>query len=231
MDGTAQNSDQPVQPAPSKRHIFDIWFRDRLCPVYDIQGKEHNHGKWNGEPATWWVDIGVEVAKNTGVRIENLVEYHNKSIARPCWDIRIKEINHYKVKWDEDRWSSNTSCEMWANGKLIYGFVVRDIEFAMAKAQVLMIQLTEHPFNFFDQKKEEGRKIWWYYEPGNIKIRPDYATMDKETWWKKYHERAQRPGEDDEFENWEDRMGDYKTDDLINWGDALSDQHIYWFRK
>lgn len=221
-----------------KRHIFDAYYRDRLCPVYDIEGKEHGWGKWNGQPATWWIDIGGEIAKGTGVVQEHLVEYHNSQINRPCWDIRVKETNSYKVKWDEDRWSKGCSCEMWANGKLIYKFYTRDIEFAMAKAAVLTVQLMEHSFNFLEQEKERGRKIWWYnlpatilngYEPGEVRIKPDYTTLSRDEWWAEYIKRSVVQGDD--MDRSQERVQERRMDDEINWGDALSDQHINWFRK
>ena len=38
------------------RKIFDILIRDKPYTVYDIEGYEHEYGKWNGCPTTWWLD-------------------------------------------------------------------------------------------------------------------------------------------------------------------------------
>ena len=106
----------------------------------------------------------------------------------------------------------------------------------------MQVVLTEHPFNFLEPFKEQGRKIWWYglpatigtteYESWNILIIPDYTTgVDKENWWKLFKERRSNIGEivDEDDIPVYDKEDDYK--DYINWGDAFSDKHIDWFRN
>ena len=224
-----------------KRKIFEIKVRDNMYPVYDIRGKEHNWGKWNGQPNSWWVDMGRhEVGENgTAVWKEDLVEFHNKDVSRESWDIRFKENNSMKYKWDEVRWYRNVTCEMWSNNKLIYQFTTRDIEYAMSKAQVMMVQLSEHSYNFFNPEEERGRKIFFHglpatiqpseYRPWEISIYPDLTTMSEDEWWSEYKKRSVNYREDEEWQD--DTIEEYKGCGYINWGDAFSDGHIWWFRK
>ena len=139
---------------------------------------------------------------------------------------------------------------MWCNGKLVYEFGTtggnRGMQFAMAKVQYMQVVLSEHPYNFFDPQTENGRKICWYGLPATVKVKshgweigivPDYtAGLSKEEWWKELRRRESKytnPDDGDkqmdEIEREEER--EYEKDDYINWGDAFSDQHIYWFRK
>jgi len=226
-----------------KRKIFEIKVRDNLYPVYDIPGKEHNWGKWNGEPATWWVDMGGHQAivnvDGTVEQKENLVEFHNKSVSRTSWDIRFKENNSMKYKWDEVRWHKNVTCEMWSNNKLIYEFTTRDIEYAMAKAQVMMVQLTEHSYNFFNPEENRGRKIYFHglpatiqpseFHPWEITIYPDLTVMSENEWWSEYKKRDATYKDDEE--EIEGSIEQFKGCGYIHWGDAFSDGHIWWFRK
>jgi len=219
------------------RQLFEVVIRDKKYDVYSIEGKEHQG--YNDMPKTWWLYFTDKVPEGTlpPIDSDHFVPY-SSSIERSCWDIRFKVVNTHKVKWDEDRFSYHTNCEMWWNGKLIYSFRSGKIEFSMAKAQYLMVALAEHPYNFFEQEKENGRKIWWYNlpafvkpsdsYPGEIGIIPDYSEIPKEEWWKIYKERSFRP--DDDFPSF-DREEEGYNSDFINWGDAFSDGHINWFRN
>ena len=68
-----------------------------------------------------------------------------------------------------------------------------------------------------------------------IAIIPDYtAGLNKEQWWAELSKREKNLGEEkyDEMKDVEEE--DFKESmqsDYINWCDALSDQHINWFRK
>ena len=43
-----------------------------------------------------------------------------------------------------------------------------DIEYGFAKAQTLITDMEEHPFNFANPEEEIGRKIWYNNEPASI---------------------------------------------------------------
>lgn len=171
-----------------------------------------------------------------GIKTELLVPY-TPWIERFCWDIKIYQRNSTKEKWNRTTFRSQTVCEMRCNGTLVYDFTTigndNGMSFAFAKAQYLQTILTEHPFNFLDPETEQGREILFYGLPAKVEIRqgyekwkinicPLYTKHTKEDWWKLLIERS--AASDEDKEDWEE----YKESDYINWGDALSDQHIKW---
>lgn len=222
---------------------------DKYYDVYSINDKKHDG--LNGEPDTWWVYFSDKIPDGQELPDINSPywEPYSKSMQRHVWDIRIKQRNSTKEKWGSTNFRNSTNVEMYCNGKLFYSFGTiggdSGISYAMAKVQYMMVKMGEHSFNFFEPEKENGRKIWWYnlpativvstYNAWEIRIRPDYTTgFTKEEWWKEYKNRQEKalspqnifvdPDDIDDDE-------DYEYDDLINWGDALSDGNIWWFRE
>lgn len=231
------------------RKIFTILIRDREYDVYDIPGKEKDEG--NGEPATWWLYYADRLPEGTLPPIDSDNWHHwHASIQRHCWEIKFKQTNSTKVKWDDLHFRSHTHVEMWCNGKLFYSFGTTGtdsgLSFAMAKVQYLQTALSEHCFNFYDPHSENGRKIFWYglpalvkvwreNEPWEIGIIPDYtAGLNKQEWWREYNRRKANIGAekyDDMADIERENDTEAEQEDFINWGDAFSDQHINWFRK
>lgn len=232
------------------RKIFPVTINDKIYYVYDIEGKKHE--PQNGEPDTWWLYFSSKLPEGTipPIDSESWVPYHC-SIQRLNWNITFKQTTTTKEKWGDIHFRSSTYCEMWCNNKLVYAFPTtggdRGMAFAMAKAQYLQTMLCEHPYNFLDAEVENGRKICWYGLPATIKVKsstweigviPDYtAEFNKDEWWAELERKEKKwtgPDENDDKEmremDDEDRKED-KNNDYINWGDALSDQHIDWFRK
>lgn len=218
-----------------------------MRPVFDIEGKEH--GGYNDTPKTWWLYMGPDLIDGVIPQLDShdLIAY-SCSIIRCLWEFSIKQNQYSKHKWDEIDIRSSITVEMKCNGKVVYVFSSggKYLYYAMAKIQVLQVQLSEHPFNFFEPETEQGRLIYFYglpakvrlsYTPGEIHIEADYtAGVDKNTWWKEYASRRTVMGnkkEDrvhDEADDQED-TDEYMGRDSINWGDALSDGNIDWFRK
>lgn len=229
------------------RKIFTVWIHEKPYDVYDIDGKEH--GGWNGEPKTWWLYYSDRMPDGASppVDSEHWHAFH-ASINRRVWDIQIKQRNTTKYKWDETQFRNNTWVEMRCNGRLVYDFGTTGndsgLAFAMAKVQYLMVHMSEHPYNFFEPEKENGRKIYWKGLPATIRVKgntwevmiiPDYTCgYTREQWWKELENRESKlpPKRDDDFDeiDKEDKQ-EAMRDDAINWGDALSDQYIDWFRK
>lgn len=211
---------------------------------YDVWNLEKEHPGWNGEIKTWWLYFSDRMPDNI-MPPEDSEHFHpfTKGVERHCWSIVIKEKNHSKIKWDDLRINSSVWCEMYCNNKLIYEFAAGDFDFAMAKAQHLKVILMEHPYNFFNPQENEGRRIFWYGLPALVKVKtasweilivPDYEDgLDKEAWWKEYRRRKSKIGaynhEFDDIEN--EELDEDERDGYINWGDALSDKHIDWFRE
>lgn len=234
------------QQTGKMRKVFTVVIYDKEHDVWDIEGKEMDCG--NGEPLTYWVYMGDKLPDGIAPPIDsdNWVHFH-ASIERHLWDIKFTQKNTTKEKWGSLHFRNHTQVEMWCNKKLIYSFgttgTANGLSFAMAKVQYLQTILSEHPYNFFDAKSNEGRKICWYGLPATVQVRtdgweiaiiPDYeAGLTKDDWWKELASRKKKFSklneEDAEMEredNEEDEIYGY-----INWGDALSDQYIDWFRK
>ncbi len=117
--------------------------------------KEKEHTGWNGEPKTWWLYYSDRLPDGLTppTDSEHFVPWHNW-ILRRVWEIKFKDNNTSKFKWDEWSFSHNVTCEMWCNNKHIYSFTCRDMDFAFAKAQYLKVHMSEHPYDFFNQEKE-----------------------------------------------------------------------------
>ena len=232
------------------RKAFEVYINNKTYDVYDIEGKEH--GGYNDTPKTWWVYYSDRLPEGTLPPIDS-DSWHPYCVGtkRLCWDIRMKQTNSTKHKWGELQFNNHTHVEMWCNGKLIYSFGTFGTSFAFAKIQYLQTMLMEHPYNFLDSHKEQGRKIYWYGLPATVDVKkhssweigivPDYTDgLTKEQWWKEYNNRRKKLGNtkkaewdlneetDEEIDN-EEASEDMKND-YINWGDALSDQYIDWFR-
>ena len=239
------------------RRIFDIHINDESFPVFDIEGKEHEYGKHNGCPTTWWLDYTKDENGNyldpekTQLLVEmsgkerNLIPYIDKGVHRICWEINYKQGNSIRYKWDDYDIRSYGACTIRANGRDVYKFRHSDLHGAMAHVQYLCEKLISHPYNFFQPEKDDGRKIYFKslpafvrtgYDVGEIKIEPDYSMLPKKKWWRIYelfgskkYESADSIFRDDDETVGED-IDENQNNDMINWGDALSDGHIYWFR-
>lgn len=225
------------------RQLFQVYINHKHYWVYDIPEKVCE--PQNGEPATWWVyftDNQLPEGTTPPIDSDEWVEYSN-SINRLVWDISFKEQNTTKYKWDNWRFRKSCVCQMSCNGKLVYEFHVREIEFAMSKCSTLMVELVEHMYNFLDPESQKGRKIWWQGLPATIQPResmpweiniyPDltdkYPTLD--LWFDEYEKRQIPPFHDDDSEMDKEEISDFRASGVINWGNALSDQYINWFRK
>lgn len=231
------------------RKIFSVYIHEKEYDVYDIEGKEHL-GE-NDMSTTQWLYFSDRLP-------DPLVPHPDSEdftpfvtgINRRLWDIRIKQYNSHKIKWDENRFSDGTKAEMWCNNKLIYSFGSFGLSFVFAKIQYLQVILTEHPYNFFEPEQEDGRKICWYGLPATIRVNeretwnigiiPDYtAGLNKEEWWEELKRRESKYLDEKHLDDMakedmkmeEEEMKEEMESDYINWGDALSDDHIHWFRK
>jgi len=241
------------------RKIFYIYINNKAYPVYDIEGKEHSLGEWNGCPTTWWLlyDDHMDKPQMLDEMSENskLIPYIDKGVHRICWEINYKQYNSMSFKWGDSDIRNGGVCTIIANGKEVYKFHSSDLNYAMSNVVILTEKIMTHPYNFLDPDKDEGRKIFFCglpafvfkgYEIGEIKIKPDYSTLSKEEWWEKYeffnsnYEDKEQDDFDDEldyqeyeadFELFKERTLEWKDDDIIGWGDALSDGKIWWFRK
>ena len=233
--------------------IFDILIRDKPYTVYSIEGYDHEYGKWNGCPTTWWLDYSeyTETIDDDGdiqePEINELIPYIDKGVNRICWEVRFKQHNYMKYKWDDWNLRSGGKCDLYANGKLVYSFFSRDMNHALSTAQTMEWKLLEHPYNFLNPEEDHGRKIWYYglpatirntsFNPGEIGIVPDYSYMTESEWWGELKKRKTNITPEDYKKTDDDLMYDDNFEEdrrfstWINHGDAFWDGMINWFRN
>lgn len=223
------------------RKAFTIIVNKKEYDVWNIPDKHHK--PLNNEADTWWLYYSDRMPEGMipPLDSEHWLPYH-VSMKRRLWDIHIEKYQTTKVKWDELTFRSGYRIKMFCDNKPIYSFGTHDLDFALQKIGYLQVVLSEHPYNFFDQESEKNRKIYWYGLPafvnprefGEIWIVPDYSKIPKKDWWVELKRRSSnadgvvdKEWEEIEKENFNESM----TRDSINWGDALSDGHIDWFRR
>ena len=231
------------------RKIFEIQIYEKMYPVYSIEGYEHNLGKYNGCPDTWWLDYSVYHSDNDDEEptMRELIPYIDKGVHRVCWRVDYEQHNGTKYKWDEWDIRNGGICKIYANGKPVYQFHHRDLGGALAMAQTKIEDMTWHPFNFINPEEENGRKIWYYglpakiqlgYEPGEIKIEPDFEYMSSKQWWDELEKRQTNitpkyidEEDSDDIKIEKQYFEESKDYGIINHGDAFYDGMIKWFRK
>lgn len=229
------------------RKIFTVVIHNKEYDVYDLEKKEHPG--YNDTPKTWWLYYADRLPEGTLPAIDSdSWEPWNSSITRLLWDVEFRQSNSSKEKWNETRFSNHTRVNMYCNKKLVYAFSTwgndRGMSYAMAKVQYLQTVICEHPYNFLNPEEMKGRKIYWYGLPATIQPRavdgweitvyPDYTTgISKAEWWKELRRRETKIGKIDE--DWDSMQKEDNEEEeyneYINWGDALSDGHIDWFRQ
>jgi len=140
---------------PVKEYQFGrTMVNGQVCELW--QRKEtHKLGEWNGKPNNWWVKVPY------GDSFE-WIPWIDCGNNRSCWEVNIKQGNRTKCKWNETSIRGTCGVEIKCNGQVVYNFGCgSDIGFAFAKAQYLIVIMSEHTFNFHDPHSEIGRKIWY----------------------------------------------------------------------
>lgn len=224
---------------PRCRETYKILIGDTEHQVWDIEGYEHEYGKWNNEVPTYWVEMEGGI----------LDPFIITGVHRICWEVNFKQSNYTKHKWGSVNIRRSGRCIIKANGREVYSFLSSDLGFAMSKAQYLTTLISEHPYNFFEPEKEKGRKIWYYNlpatiepssNPGEIRVYPDYVgeyegKKNNWKWWKDYYERFRYKGlSDSGIENHdgdEEQFEETRDVGWINHGDVLWEGNIRWFRS
>lgn len=226
-----------------KKETFNVLIDDKEYSVYDLK-KEHEG--YNDTPKTWWLCYAeLPSSYCPSEDDEEFIPYCSSSIQRQCYDISFTQRTSSKFKWGGTSFSNRTMCNIKANNKLIYSFGTsggdRGMSFAMSKAQYMITILREHPFDFFNPEKEEGRKIFWYGLPAFVRLKsckweieivPDYSEISAKDWWNELKNResklTKKKDDWDDMEN--EEFEESKKYGTINWGDAFEDAHIGWFR-
>jgi hypothetical protein len=224
------------------RKVFEVVISDKSYDVFDIPSREH--AGLNDTVKTWWVYYADRLPDGMLPPIDSdSFKPLDSSINRMLWEFRIKQRNYSKEKWGDTDFRNSTRVEMLCNNKPVFSFSTTGtssgLAFAMGKIQYLQVALAEHSYNFFETESENNRKIFFLglpafvrpsTEPGEIGIVPDYSQIPKEVWWKEFKNRNEcltKVPEEDDIDIFEEDYGS----DFINWGSALSDGKIDWFRK
>lgn len=138
--------------------IGTVIVNDQICELWR-RSEKHELGSMNGEEMydNWWVRVN-----------DQWVPWLDKGSNRVSWEINIKQGNRTKEKWGETDIRTTGHLEIFCNKYKVYDFGFGCINWAMNKAQTLMVDMMEHPFDFTNPEKEIGRKVWYYDQPAVV---------------------------------------------------------------
>jgi len=227
----------------NKEHrIFDTVINGKLTEIWQ-RNETHELGKSNGCPDSWWARMEYDIDDDEEQPDVDWVPFIDLGANRPCFEINIKQGNYTKSKWGETSINGSCKVSITCNTRPIYELRCRDIEYGLAKCQVLITEMQEHSFNFADPESEIGRKIWYYEQPaiveslmldqGCIMVKFDkdfvHVNLDKEhnitvaSCIEQKGFNLSRPWDTHEIEDEWDGQDSIKTD--------VFDSNIYWFRS
>lgn len=128
-----------------------------------IEERPHGEGGRHGINRFYVHPLGTEPT------VENLTPFWGEPI---LWGIHFQKRHYYKYKWNRDSIESSGNCWITRNGKKFYEISGRDYQYALASAQVKLMEIQESlPMDINERdwdKKELGRKIEWYNLPCTI---------------------------------------------------------------
>lgn len=201
-----------------ERVIFKTLVNTRLMEVW-VRNETHSLGKMNGTRDNWWL-------KQTYSDTDEFdwVPWCDIGSNRNCFGVEIKQGNRTKCKWGETQIRGFTTVNIKHNDQVVYSYGCRDIEYALAKAQVTITQMMEHPFKFSDPESEIGRKIWYRNQPAFIEslVLSQGAIMIR-------HAKGEDFVFDDAWRTEEDQICDREWGSLVK--DDIFTDKIWWFRN
>ncbi|MDA2014178.1 hypothetical protein PDM95_00865 [Bacillus cereus] len=130
--------------------------------VYRIDGYNHTLGGKFSENCYWACPAGERPT------YKNLIEFNGDA---PTWGVVFDRSNYIKTKWDETSVECNGSCWITRNGKKFYRVSARYMDYGLASAQHILVNLLEGPLNLSERDWKEqtiGRKIWYENQPARI---------------------------------------------------------------
>jgi len=202
---------------------WDLEFNNKPYDIYSIKSHIHCIGSRCGDNDRWCCPSGEKPC------YDNLIAFNGKA---PAWGIRYEQNNYYKNKWSGQSIEYRGMAIITRNGKDFYGFGARDMDYGLARAQVVLVQLQEHPiaFHYRDWQEEViNRKIYYCNQPAIIEricnidkygicvmIVPDKEHIDK------FLKPAYMMS-DDSLCEYEDEYAYRVKDDILT-------DNIYWYR-
>lgn len=193
---------------------WDLEINGMPYDVYRVEGFVHSiGGKW-GENCYWACPMGENPSH------ENLIEFSGDA---PTWGVTFERNNYIKHKWDETSVECNGNCWITRNGKKFYHVPGRYMDYGLAKAQYLLVQLLEECPLYLNERdwREQalGRKIWYHDQPAMIQR----ITNDNELYIiSDGIDEFKAPAHWGEDMDWSDYSDGLRTD--------LLSPNIYWFR-
>lgn len=194
----------------SPKYLFQVFVDGELCDVYSRE-ETHMMGETNNTPNNWWAFVRGE-----------WVPWCDLGANRPVWDLRFTQSNYTKTKYDFTTIRGSGKCCISCNTRIVYSFLFNSLDWAMAKAKVLMVEMLEHIFPFTEPDKALGMKVWFYEQPAiisGVHLELDGSVMLKKDgeggfdlnkpWWN-------RDDGDDEW-NGSDEVRTDIFDSNINW--------------
>ena len=151
---------------------WDLVVRAIPYQVVAIDGYCHTiGGKWRNN--NYWA-YPLEKEMTT----ENLIQFNGEPVK---WGIHCEDTSYIRPgngfhKDTEIR--KSIDCYITRNGEKFYEIYAGSYQYALAKAQVCLIQLQEHVIDFFErgwEKKNVGRKVWYRDDPAYI----DHFVVDQ----------------------------------------------------
>jgi hypothetical protein len=123
----------------------------------------------------------------------------------------------------------NGSCWITRNGEKFYEVSGRSHEYALAKAQSLIVDLSESFFSVFSRNwKEEikGRKVWHHNQPAKVKYicEGQGAMILEPDGIDKFEPQIWQIDEDQDRQEWMAEYGDSVKVDMLS-------ESVHWFRK
>ena len=141
---------------------WDLEIQGNPYDIYRISGYCHTIGGQYGNNDFWCCPIGEKPC------YDNLIEFDGNA---PTWGVEYKQSNHTKCKWNETSVRKSGSCTITRNGKPFHEFGARDMDYGLAKAQVMLVEIHEHiiPFHFRNWEKDiVGTKVYFREQPAII---------------------------------------------------------------
>ena len=129
----------------------------RVCEIWNRK-EEHDLGKNNGKSPNLWLK---QTFSDTD-KFDWVPWIDDCGTSRPCYEVSLVQQNRTKQKWGETRINSRCIVKISCNTKVVYEFFCHNVAYGLARSQILITKMGDHPFDFSDPKKEIGRKIWFY---------------------------------------------------------------------
>jgi len=201
---------------------WDVEVCGKPYEVYRVDEYVHSIGGNFGDNDYWCCP------REKKPTVENLIEFSGHVVQ---WGIEYIPSNYTKYKWGKSEVKKSGKTIIKRNGKIFYSIGSREHEYGLAKAQVALVQIQEHPICFHDQdymKELIGRKIWLNDQPALIE-RANVCEEDGIYIWvvpdKSKIEKFIFPRwENTEEESW---IGEYENGTKCD----ILESNIDWFRE